>query len=104
MTKKIFKIILNLIIFITASFLFDLALHYFSNLKINRILIIHGTLYFAYGAFSLLSLFIFDSASTYAKLHGKETFFPLHKKTKNIDILFSIVAGLSLITLEALFH
>ena len=70
MTKKIFKIILNLIIFITASFLFDLALHYFSNLKINRILIIHGTLYFAYGAFSLLSLFIFDSASTYAKLHG----------------------------------
>jgi hypothetical protein len=38
MTKKIFKIILNLIIFITASFLFDLALHYFSNLKINRIL------------------------------------------------------------------
>lgn len=104
MTKKIFKIILNLVIFIAISFLFDLALHYFSNLKINRILIVHGTLYFVYGAISLLSLFTFDSASTYAKLHEKETFFPLPKKAKNIDILFSIVAGLSLITIEALFH
>ena len=104
MIKKIFRVILNLIIFIITSFIFDLVLHSLTSLKINRILIIHGTLYFAYGAISLLSFFIFDSASTYAKLHEKEPFFPLPKKTKNTDILFSIIAGLSLIALEAFFH
>ena len=104
MIRKIVKTLLNLIIFIAGSFVFDLVLHYIIKIKMSRILFVHGTLYFAYGAISLLSFFIFDSASTYAKLHEKENLFPLPKKVKNTDIIFSLIGGLSLIALEAIYH
>lgn len=96
---------INFFTFIGISFFVDIILSFLiKKLSLGKILVLHGTLYLIYGAILLLTYMVFDTARGYEKLHEKKHILPLPKEVSIKDIVFSILGGFLLITLEAFFH
>lgn len=94
----------NLIIFTLGSFIFDFIISLIIKKNLGYVLVINGILYLLYGGILLISYFAFDSANTYREIHNKESIIKTPKRVNIKDILYSIIAGFILISLEAIFR
>lgn len=102
--KEILYFFRNLIIFTLGSFIFDFIISLIIKKNLGYVLVINGILYLLYGGILLISYFAFDSAHTYKEIHNKESIIKTPKKVNIKDILYSIIAGFILISLEAIFR
>lgn len=101
--KNVIQDIKNFIIFISLSFIIDLLIHLIFKFSLGKIVVYHGLVYLIYGGITLISLMIFDSAHIYTDLHNKKHVLPLPKKARIKDIVYAILGGFFLITLEMFF-